>query len=788
MPKLIWTWIFLAASCFGPVFAAELQPPLTPSTNVTPEPSRGAGCSLRTPKPEAVVNARLVVRNTPRDVGPYRVNLPGYATDLADSSKDSYWPFLIRAKPGNTLRIDLVNQLDDPDSDNVVNLHTHGLIVAPRPYFPCNTLGDYIFDSVGPDLQQSGLPLRYRIDIPETIQGPEAAQVIDENKVVHPSPFPSGLYWFHSHVHSSAKNHVFAGQSGVLAIDPKEIDPTSAFRAGADEKFLVLRDIQLGVPAGQTPDQLPSDAKLPVTDWLSGDAYDTQACRQASNPWMKVTGGLGYCAHPEDYTGTSGSPYDPSHDLVWLFTINGQLGPTITVDPGHRQIWRIANTTATVTFVLDLVDGAGTEQPLRVLTLDGVVAGAPDPSPPEAGAGSLKIEHPTVTVTRLLLMPASRAELVVNNTNESATDANYTLRTLGFETGGIGQATVGDPNDPVAQHNNYTGDPWPAIDLAKVVFKATPKASSMDALLAQLFSRGSAAQPGSAALAEYAVPAGCVTLPRLDTRRRIILDEASDSSTFWIGSEVVDKDGKSVDPDKDKAGNPIDPDASSAHTIPPVPFEHTAPPFLIRHVCAKLGSDEVWEIDNRTNELHNFHIHQTKFRLAQPGDHGLPDTFQPGDAIVDPAGVVTSQIPNFGVVAPVTKVDMWHDTIPVPPAQFEFDEATNQQKLVAVGKAFVMIPFEDPIQVGAFVFHCHILEHEDKGMMATVEVYDPKDPGKSRQGADAGTHIPRLTREASAGSAAFCGKPPKDYDTAFLKNRHWYSNVVDSLVSTVDHY
>ena len=36
-----------------------------------------------------------------------------------------------------------------------------------------------------------------------------------------------------------------------------------------------------------------------------------------------------------------------------------------------------------------------------------------------------------------------------------------------------------------------------------------------------------------------------------------------------------------------------------------------------------------------------------------------------------------------------------------------------------------MIPFEDPIQVGAFVFHCHILEHEDKGMMATVEVYDP---------------------------------------------------------------
>jgi suppressor of ftsI len=27
-----------------------------------------------------------------------------------------------------------------------------------------------------------------------------------------------------------------------------------------------------------------------------------------------------------------------------------------------------------------------------------------------------------------------------------------------------------------------------------------------------------------------------------------------------------------------------------------------------------------------------------------------------------------------------------------------------------------------PVQVGRFVFHCHILEHEDGGMMAPIEV------------------------------------------------------------------
>jgi suppressor of ftsI len=34
----------------------------------------------------------------------------------------------------------------------------------------------------------------------------------------------------------------------------------------------------------------------------------------------------------------------------------------------------------------------------------------------------------------------------------------------------------------------------------------------------------------------------------------------------------------------------------------------------------------------------------------------------------------------------------------------------------------VDIPFTQPQQIGTFVYHCHILGHEDKGMMATVEV------------------------------------------------------------------
>jgi hypothetical protein len=33
--------------------------------------------------------------------------------------------------------------------------------------------------------------------------------------------------------------------------------------------------------------------------------------------------------------------------------------------------------------------------------------------------------------------------------------------------------------------------------------------------------------------------------------------------------------------------------------------------------------------------------------------------------------------------------------------------------------------FDAKEQVGRYVFHCHILKHEDKGLMAPFEVWDP---------------------------------------------------------------
>jgi Multicopper oxidase len=85
-------------------------------------------------------------------------------------------------------------------------------------------------------------------------------------------------------------------------------------------------------------------------------------------------------------------------------------------------------------------------------------------------------------------------------------------------------------------------------------------------------------------------------------------------------------------------------------------------------------------------------------------------------AFCDPLSIVGGSVPEAGGATPSAAVDAWHDTIPVPPRDADGNP----------GRVFVSIPFKAREQVGRFVFHCHILEHEDGGMMAPVEVLGPE--------------------------------------------------------------
>jgi suppressor of ftsI len=94
----------------------------------------------------------------------------------------------------------------------------------------------------------------------------------------------------------------------------------------------------------------------------------------------------------------------------------------------------------------------------------------------------------------------------------------------------------------------------------------------------------------------------------------------------------------------------------------------------------KLGDTEEWTVVNTDQQYHSFHIHQTGFLVTEINGVGQNE-------------------------------DSLRDTFSVPPAT---DDGPGVLKVV--------IPFTDPVIVGRFVYHCHAVDHEDKGMMAIVEV------------------------------------------------------------------
>ncbi len=93
----------------------------------------------------------------------------------------------------------------------------------------------------------------------------------------------------------------------------------------------------------------------------------------------------------------------------------------------------------------------------------------------------------------------------------------------------------------------------------------------------------------------------------------------------------------------------------------------------------KLGDTEEWTVVNTDQQYHSFHIHQTPFLVTAIN------------------GVAADE-------------DSLRDTFSVPPATE-----------VGPGSLSVVIPFTDPVIAGKFVYHCHAVDHEDKGMMGVVE-------------------------------------------------------------------
>jgi FtsP/CotA-like multicopper oxidase with cupredoxin domain len=228
----------------------------------------------------------------------------------------------------------------------------------------------------------------------------------------------------------------------------------------------------------------------------------------------------------------------------------------------------------------------------------------------------------TVPQTDILIPPAGRAEFIVNGPPEGV---NATFVTRKVDTGPIGD---NDPWRPIASIQASASAPMPP---------SLPEVTS---------------NPGPQRFA-------------------------------WLSEETPIRQRKLY-----FSESPIDPSDPTGPTNffitvdgqTPHVFDASAPPAIV----TQIGAIEDWTVENHSQEVHAFHIHQLHFVVLENN----------GVAVKDP------------VLRDTVNVPYWDGKSPTYPS------------------VKLRLDFRDPEIAGTFVYHCHILEHEDGGMMGKIEV-DP---------------------------------------------------------------
>jgi FtsP/CotA-like multicopper oxidase with cupredoxin domain len=121
----------------------------------------------------------------------------------------------------------------------------------------------------------------------------------------------------------------------------------------------------------------------------------------------------------------------------------------------------------------------------------------------------------------------------------------------------------------------------------------------------------------------------------------------------------------------------------------PTLFDNNNPPAVV----TTQGSAEKWIVQNIAQENHEFHMHQIHFKVLSQDNFEINGT--PQAAAID---------------------RQFLDMIEVP-----FWDNVKNPNMSSAPQVELLMDFRG-MDIGDFVYHCHILSHEDLGMMAIIRV------------------------------------------------------------------
>jgi FtsP/CotA-like multicopper oxidase with cupredoxin domain len=613
-----------------------------------------------------------------------------YKTGTCSGCKASLLPARINAKPGQTFEVRLNDGIGPVPAgeSKVTNLHTHGLIVpVNHAASACATRGDDVLIVTSPNS-----PVGNCMDLGPMTMGDDTMQMAKgplNYSYQVPTDHPGGLYWYHPHPHGFSEAQVGGGMSGLITIGDfwdtafitcaptgtqaatehpnkrcttvAKLQKELAARSNVEQRFLMLKDFQIArQPSGR----------------YQRSGYDKAFCGAPTSGTVVPNTHRGYCT-------------DDANTGRWAFTVNGVVYPTITVARGKSHVWRIANASADAAYHLQVVvtSGnaavpAGTVLPLRLLAQDGSTL---------ASVGTTQW-----TAKDIVMMPSARAEIlldacamglgriVAGQCRLPAGTIKAELRTLGADVA----ATPGG------------ADIWPAMSLAEVVFvgggPATPREQFNIETIAPKIRGGSAAATTPAAgptiaVAAAGAPPAALTSPCTPS---ILPSDRGRVVRFKNGVLATSNERFGLRTETSRINLPGNSSVINLPDLTPSPdlatdYSQIEDANSKSRLCIKHGQQERWVLINDSEECHNFHIHQMRFKVRRIQAGGTPADQQC-------LGNRSESIAN----------DAWHDNFPLPPG----------------ARVLIDIAFDRPEHLGKYVYHCHILEHEDKGMMAVVEV------------------------------------------------------------------
>lgn len=362
-------------------------------------------------------------------------------------------------------------------------------------------------------------------------------------------------------------------------------------------------------------------------------------------------------------------------------SINGQIHPTIDMQYGEIQRWRFINATADQFFYLNVTGSSGTTAPLPELyaiAVDGVpLTNSAQGITVPFKLGTPLFQFPMGTASTFanavmnevaVLAPAQRLDLLVRMpVTPGGGTRTYQLQTVSFPPPSSGTPSTQTIATIQVAGAKTTPDQLPA-----------PSAFNADALYRPPL-RERSAWPTN--------PTQKIQFGFIEGNTGALVNNSTIATPFGVA-----------------AGNPPPP-AAVAPPPPPAGASPFALPFLPSgaQLQLKLNAVDYWQVSSNPDPSigfgpHAFHIHINSFMITKR--NGID----------------------------ISSAKIWRDTarIDQPPQPTSPSPGVAVGTGVGQGALSPILPVEFVSQqvdyVGDFVMHCHLLQHEDAGMMWSVNI------------------------------------------------------------------